>query len=43
MAAPIMPDPPRCAEQPNATVQLVAAGTVTRIDNAGSVSANEKK
>jgi len=43
MAAPIMRDPPRCAEQPNATVQPAAAGTVTRIDSAGSGRVKNKK
>jgi len=43
MAVPIMRDPPRCAEQPNATVQLAQDGTVTRIDSAGSGRAKNKK
>jgi len=43
MAVRIMRDPPRCAEQPNATVQLAPAGTVTRIGNAGSGRAKNKK
>jgi hypothetical protein len=36
-------DLPRCAEQPNATVQRVMAGTMRRIDSADSGRANEKK
>jgi len=36
MAVLIMPDPPRYAEPPNATVLPAVAGTVTRIDSAGS-------
>jgi len=43
MAAPNMRDLPRCAEQPNATVQPAVAGTVMRIDNAGSGRAKNKK
>jgi hypothetical protein len=43
LAAPIMPDPPRYTEQPNATVQPAVAGTVMRIDSAGSGHVNEKK
>jgi len=43
MAAPIMRDPPRCAEQPNATVQPAKAGTVTRIASASSAHAKNKK
>jgi hypothetical protein len=35
-------DPTRYAEQPNATVQLAAAGTILRIDSAGSGRVNEK-
>jgi hypothetical protein len=36
-------DPPRCTEQPNVTVQRAVAGTVMRIDSAGSGRVNEKK
>jgi hypothetical protein len=36
-------DPPRCAEQPNATVQRAVAGTVMRSDSVGSGRVNEKK
>jgi len=43
MAAPTMHEPPRCAARPNATVQRAVAGTVMRIDSAGSGRANEKK
>jgi len=43
MAAPIMHDPPRCAEPPNATAQPAAAGTVTQIDSAGSERVKNKK
>jgi hypothetical protein len=43
MAAPIMHDPIRCAERPNATVQLAVADTIMRIDSAGSGRVNEKK
>jgi len=43
MAVPIMRDPLRCAEQPGATVQLAAVGTVMRIDSVGFGRVNEKK
>jgi hypothetical protein len=43
MAAPLMHEPLRCAGQPNATVQRAVAGTVMRIDSAGSGRDNEKK
>jgi len=43
MVAPIMHDPPHCAEQPNATVQPAAASTATRIDSAGSGHVKNKK
>ena len=43
MAAPIMREPPRCAEPPNATVQLAVAGTVMRIDSVGFGRVNKKK
>jgi hypothetical protein len=38
-----MHEPPRCAERPNATVQLAVAGTVMRIDSVGFGRVNEKK
>jgi hypothetical protein len=43
MAAPIMRDPPRCAERPNAIVQPAKAGTAMRIDSASSAHAKNKK
>jgi len=43
MAAPLMHEPPRCAGQPNATVQPAVAGTVMPIDSDGSGRVNEKK
>jgi hypothetical protein len=43
MAAPIMHGPYRCVEPPNAIVQPVKAGTLTRIDSADSARVNEKK
>jgi hypothetical protein len=36
-------DPIRCAERPNATVQLAVAGTVMRRDSISSERVNEKK
>jgi len=42
MAVPIMRDPPRCAERPNATAQPAMAGTATRIDSAGSGQTKNK-
>jgi hypothetical protein len=36
-------DPPRCAGQPNATVQRVVVVTVMRIDSVDSGRANKKK
>jgi hypothetical protein len=42
-AALIWRDPPRCAERPNATVQRAVAGTLMRIDSAGSGRVSEKK
>jgi len=43
MAAPTMHEPPRCAEQPNVTVQRAVASTVMRIDSVGSGRVSEKK
>ncbi|MEA3243427.1 MAG: hypothetical protein U9Q19_08350 [Pseudomonadota bacterium] len=43
MVVLIWRDPPRCAGQPNATVQPAVAGTVMPIDSVGSGRVNEKK